>query len=441
MEQIKINNSVIKIVGLLEATPARSISKVEDKFTKAGFTLDKFPLDENGLKNERSIKFLQDAFYKEFREIMFLDSYSINPKRLFKKIGSQVSLIKKVKVKDDWIEKVFPVNISNVEVFLFPGQIGLFSLTIKLDQLSNTLQDLSDVLFLVRQFDSLTADGEEWHSWITKNCIAGTNLRGDNVKIDDFSGSKFKLFTVLDAEVSTKEQDQLLYELGTVSPIGSLLADQTYAPSKAYYELLMDQNTISAFNNWKVLCLFDTFTCVGQNQLQNPAAVTTWEYTYFRIYLYRLFLKFNLFRYNSDFDNDTIQIRDQFENFLNSYNISTISFNFLPNLFYDKIGKSLDLDTELASFQARINRISQAIQEEKQARTNNLLQLVSILGGITSLGPVFEILTKVKSFLGWNDIQLYSTLFIVSSSIGTGLLIYLMPDKYQKFKSWWKSKK
>jgi hypothetical protein len=438
MEQIKINNSIIKIVGLLGDLPKKSKSNEQNDLLHAGFNIEKFPAKPDGQKDENSIKFLKDYFYPEFRKIMFFDALN---KRFFNKQTFSVGLIKKIKDKDD-NEKTtnFPISVTDTEVFLFPGNLSLFSLTIKVETDQLTLETLNNVLFLIRNFETETSEGILWHEWISKYTLGGINLRGPGIKADEYSGSKFKLYTVIDTDVNKESREHCLYDMATVSPIGSADGNTFLSPSENYYQQIM-KSKVEAFDNWEALCLFDSFTCLGNNQLANVNSVKTWEYTYFRIYVFRLFLKYNLFKYNSEINEDSVKLRDEFEKFLNNYNINTISFNFLGNMIYQKIGESLYIDNELDAFQIRINRISQAIQEEKQAKTNNLLQLVSILGGITSLGPVFEILTKVKSLLGWNDIQLYSILFIVSVSIGTGLLIYLMPDKYQKFKRWWKSKK
>ena len=65
----------------------------------------------------------------------------------------------------------------------------------------------------------------------------------------------------------------------------------------------------------------------------------------------------------------SVKIRDEFESFLNTYNISHISYNFLPNLIAEKHRKSLQIDSELEKFQDRINRISQEIQEKELDET------------------------------------------------------------------------
>ena len=125
---------------------------------------------------------------------------------------------------------------------------------------------------------------------------------------------------------------------------------------------------------------------------------------------------------------------NDFEKFLNSYKLSHISFNFLPNEMFNKIGEALHLDEELDTFQNRINRISAAIQEEKQSRTNSLLQFVTVLGGIGSVKPVFDVLSIAQKYLGWSDAVFYTILLIILLAIGIGLLAFLMPEVLKKIK-------
>jgi hypothetical protein len=437
MKNSVVKASIIKIVGLLGDLPKKPKSNGQNDLLQAGFNIEKFPTKLNGERDEDSIKFLKDYFYTEFRDIMFFDSLN---KRFFNKETYNVSLIKKVRDKNGIEQKInYDLSVKDTEVFLFPGNISLFSLTIKVETEQLSLETLNNVLFLIRNFDTETSKGLLWHEWISKYTLGGIDLRGPGIKADEYSGSKFKLYTVIDTDVSIESREHCLYDMATVSPIGSADGNTFLSPSESYYQKIME-NKVEAFNNWEALCLFDSFTCLGNNQLANVYSVKTWEYTYFRIYVFRLFLKYNLFKYNSEIKDDSVKLRDEFENFLNNYNISTISFNFLGNMIYQKIGESLYINEELEAFQNRINRISQAIQEEKQGRTNNLLQLVSILGGITSLGPIYDILTEVKIFFSWSDIQFYTALSSVTILIGIGLFCYLMPDHRDKLMKKWKLK-
>ena len=79
-----------------------------------------------------------------------------------------------------------------------------------------------------------------------------------------------------------------------------------------------------------------------------------------------------------------------------------------------------------------INNLSTTIQEEKQARTNLLLQGVTILTSITSIGPIIDLLQEVEKYLGWTGPVFYSVLSILIISLGFGVLYFIMPEKLKR---------
>ena len=431
-----VNKSIIKIIGLLGDLPKKSDHHILQLLKKNGYEVDCFPSlvlsDGSTTRNDESIGFLKDYFYSDFRKIMFLEDENIKNTRLCSTHIKEVILVKDLKDESGNIsQKYFPVNIKETEVYLFPSQIGLFSITLDISDKLTNYHDINDILFLIRHFDTLTSENLKWHEWISKNVLAGIELRGDNIKTDEFSGSKFKLYTILDCKAKNDERAPLLYDMATVSRIGTALSTDSWAPSKQYYDKLMLLK-ISPFNNWEALCLFDSFTCIGDEQLNNAGSFMTWDYTYFRIYLYRLFFKYNLYKYNSSIQEEPVKLRTLFETFLNDYNFNRISYNFLANEIYIKAGEALEIDIELLAFQARLNHLTNLIQEKRETKTNNLLQLVTVLGGISSVQPVLGILDHFKKYLGWSSYQFYSSIIVLLLLCGVGILFYLMPDLLQK---------
>jgi len=80
------------------------------------------------------------------------------------------------------------------------------------------------------------------------------------------NGNKLKLFQIVEIESSKlteKEQDELLFELGTLAHIDSYNGNSFTSPSQEYFDKIMKHNKISVFNNWKGLSLFDTFTVLS----------------------------------------------------------------------------------------------------------------------------------------------------------------------------------
>ena len=199
------------------------------------------------------------------------------------------------------------------------------------------------------------------------------------------------------------------------------------------------ENRVAAFQNWEAICLFVSFSSIGSNFLLDKAGNVnlSWDQTFFRVYLFRLFFKYNLYRYNSlvaQSDSDKlVNHRDQFEEFLNQYNISHISFNFLPNLIFDKTGNALDLRSEIETFRERIRNLSTAIQEQKQAKTNLLLQAVTALSGLGFLVDINTYLHQIQEFTHLSMLAVYVLLVLILLLAGFGIYYYLEPQKVKKW--------
>lgn len=441
---LKVSSSIIKIIGVFESV---NVKKTISGFKSIGYSCDSLDDDTLG--------FYKNYWYQEFRDLLFLFKGDAAAEYLTKNIEKEFEFIK----TEDYITKEPIIKVSagikSVELFLFPNGLHFFSIELYTPVLS--LSEISELTNCAREFNKdVIIDGEtiKWVNWIEKNCLNNIKISSSPtekpVDVDEFSGSKFKLFTVVDMvkcdDVESSEiMCEILYDIGTVSPIGVANGTHPLTPSRLYYDELM-ADKIDVFQNYAMLPLFDSFTTVGYNLLngneyQQKGQYNTFSNMYFRIYLYNLFLKYNLFRYNSKINADSVITRDEFEGFLNTYNISHISYNFLPNLIYHGLRKSLQIDNELKQFQDRINRISQAIQEKQQKRTNLLLGAVSVLASISSVEPFFGFMENTRDSLKWGKFEFYflfSTLLIL---LVIPLIAYLFPDKKRKFLNKWKNRK
>ena len=441
---LKVSSSIIKIVGIFESSP---VKKTIAGFRSIGYASDSL--------DERSLGFYKNYWYPEFRDLMFLFKGDAAATYLSKNIEQKFEFIKfKDEKTKEPIIKV-QAGIKSVEVFLFPN--GLYFFSIEIYSPEQSLSEISELYNCARDFNKeVIFDGKttEWVNWIEKNCLNNIKISSSPkdapVNVDEFSGSKFKLFTVVDLEeckeIKTPEViSELLYDIGTVSPINAANGSHALTPSNSYFEEIM-KDKIEVFQNYTMLPLFDSFTTVGYNLLngnegQQKGKHNTFSNMYFRIYLYNLFLKYNLFRYNSNMNADSVKTRDEFETYLNTYNISHISYNFLPNLIYHGLRSSLQIDDELKQFQDRINRISQAIQEEQQKRSNLLLGIVSVLASISSVGPIFNYLEEIRIKLLFNPFAFYFIIGIILIVIVFPILMYLFPEKKKQITQKWKQKR
>lgn len=157
--------------------------------------------------------------------------------------------------------------------------------------------------------------------------------------------------------------------------------------------------------------------------------------------MYNLFIKFNLYRYNSELMNDSEEIRDKFEEFINTYNLSHLSYHFLPNKIFHQHRESLEIDSELKKFQQRVNKINQSIQEKQQKRTNLLIAVFTIITSLSSITPIWEFLQGLKNNLQWSNWLFYGAIIIILIIIGIPVFSFLFPEKTKKIIRQWKNRK
>lgn len=435
-EDLVVNNALIRIVGVFETTG--KLNATIKRFKDVNY-IEEVVNDDNS--------FLKNYWYPEFRDLYFYKKEKSSATILKKTGNDSINFIVRVD-KTSGEQTILKAKIENIELFLFENNLDFFAIDLSIENAN--LSSYSDLMYCARSFETQLLKGEEKSSWVNyieKEILAGIKITStkEKVKVDEYSGSKFKLFTVFDLEenIDQKNRLELLYDLGSVAKIGSAGGNEYFSPSESYFNQLLE-NKITVFNNYDILPLFDSFTVVGNNILtadKNAFQNTTWSDLYFRIFIHNLYIKYNLFRFNTDMIEDSVKVRDQFEAFLNNYNLSHISYNFLPNTIYQEHRKSLDIDAELSKFQHRINRISQAIQEEKQSRSNLLLGVVGFFTSISSISPILSFVDNIKEKSGLHPILFYVLLVLSVIIVGLPILIYMFPDKYNKMKRKWKAKK
>ena len=434
---LKINKSIIKITGIFEFD---GITGVEKLFKSNGFNKEILKPD--------SIQFHKNYWYPEFRDIFFMKAdKSTSATILNKTVNKQVHFIKRKSKESNEITQKLEATISEVEIFLFPNGLHFFSVSFLTENLN--LSDLSNLTNFARNFETEIQGTQEnkWVNWVENEVLNGIKIYSNwdekPIPVDEYSGSKFKLFTVVDIEphpeFNQQMIDELLYDLGCVAPIGTAGGNMNLTPSEAYYNLLLEDK-ISAFNNFSMLPLFDTFTTVGTGIISMEYQQATYQQTYYRIYLFNLFIKYNLYKYNNEMRLDTMKTRDKFESFLNNYNFQPISYNFLPNLIFEKHRKSLQIDEELKKFEERINKISQTIQEDQQKRMNLLLGIVGLVTSISSIEPVFGFLENIRTTMKLTTTTYYFFISFILICLALPILAYLFPDKKKKLLKKWKKK-
>jgi hypothetical protein len=379
----------------------------------------------------------KDLFYPEFRGIALDGTMrDLAMKALSRKKVFDFQLAMKDGV-------MLPVQVNEQELMLFKGGIGIFSVTFSL--LEPTVTYVSNLTFNARSFQTRVDDakvGVFMSQWISSNVLCGIPLTGGRkVEVDRYSGSKFRFYTIIDIAEDPAipfDRNELMYEIGTCSRIGTMQLNNHSTPSESYYnELLSDK--LDVFRNYSGLALLDSFTVVGEKNYfpvsaQGHYSHHSWNRSYFRIYVFNLFMKYNLFRFNSRFLNDPVKYRDEFERFLNYYNFKQISFNFLPALIFEKMRRALGIDGEIEQFRDRLSSLATAIQEQQEKRQAALLTIISLVSSISAVKPIFDTVVAVKEWLGWS-----TPIFISAASAFALLVLFLglvilFPLHYKKLK-------
>lgn len=413
--QYSIENYILKITGVFNYN-----KEFLKKATQSNYQELKF--------SEDSEKFSKDYFYPDFRK-QFFSNEKTRHKILFRNYSEvlKVNLFEYKRDSKTEISKEVSIIIKDSRLDLFGDNFAMFTINIEIDSDKINLFQYSDACYLARNFETKIKSGkhEKWHEFIDNEILLGSITKGKSILVDEYSGSKYKLFMVLDIpELLQKETIKpLLFDIGTVSMIGSANGNTYFSMDKDYVKQLIKNNSISVFNNWEGLALLDTFAVVGNKILDKNK--DTYSIVYHTIYLYGLFIKYELVKHNYDIADLEEDKRKDFQDFLAKYYFNYISYNFLPSEIYDKIRVALDIDKELKLLNEKIVAVGQKIQEEQQNRTNKILGIVTVLSSLSSINPVYNYLLAAQKWLGWTSQIYWLVTFSIVLVIVSGIAFYV----------------
>ena len=425
LRALGVQASIVRIVGVFELGSDRAArARTDQALKRAGFA----PVEVD----EDSRRVFRNLFYPEFADLMFLGGRGGSATVLGRDVGLRLAL----PAGGDRAAQPFTLQLA--EVFLFPEPaLGVFAVEIAADGPSD-LGALSDLTGRLRSFNArLTREGAaepvELARLLESDVLGGIALSGPDVRVDDYSGSKFRVFSVVDVVegLDAAARRQVLYDLACGVPLGAAAGENDFAPSDAYYESLMS-NAVSAFRNYEALAVLDACTVVGTGLLARPFARETWGTTYFRLYVFNLFVKYALHHYAARSESP-VALRARFNVFLRDYDVGRVTFNFLPEMLYDAIRRALGVDGELARLRDRITALSAAIAEEHQKRANQLLAVVSGLSSLSGAGAVLGGVHVAQERLGWSAAAFWGLGGALLVTIGAAVLGYLFPERREKW--------
>tara|TARA_B110000003_G_scaffold152801_1_gene153476 strand:+ start:185 stop:1417 length:1233 start_codon:yes stop_codon:yes gene_type:complete len=396
----KIDNCIYKTLGFFNFD-----KKTYEMFSNKDFLYKTFP-------NETQ-SFLNNSYHSEFIEIMFARIIDKSLDRYTKDVDYEIvitHLNKKIK-------------INNIEIFLFidpykNNQTGIFSLSYDVEKV--TFNEISDLTNSLRQHKlEIEYDGNRLmlREFISKYLLNGINFYDNDSPIEQFAGNNFKNYLIIDNDVS-KDRDNLLFELGTFSKIGSSLTNSLESPSESYMNKVLDSK-ISCFKNYDCLALLNSFTVIGIDNYNKNHAHThsSWNDIYFSIYVYSLYLKCSLQILSNDFSTNPKSKRFEFQNFYNKYYRKKISYNFLPNEIYKGINSSLEIDEDLDYVENKLESFAVQINEKQQRQQELLLLILSVIAALEL--PLY--IDGIRKIIGIEDLYVYN----LSTYIGLVLIIII----------------
>lgn len=384
-------------------------------------------LSENVIRNFNNFyyeSFINSIFpnFKNSGKKYFDKDLAEKTKRYTKKINSGIVIIQTS--GEETFE--YPIHIEYLDLYIFPENIAIYSF--KCDLSNQTFDQLT---FIINQIRNTGLNGPlQFLADQLKFLDGGANSTMQAMGIS--FGNKLKAYSLIEHNLNLQKENEfkLLYDLSTCSPIGSASGNiKDFQPSDEYLELLKEHNLISIFDNWSALCLFDTFTA-----LFKPKALKkfVWENAYFNlIFLHSLYVKHYLFRINKKFfleGSDKQELEEEFYRFDKYFNLKQISFNFLPQIIYNKVRGGFEIDEELEQLKDSIERANAKDKSKRDKRINDVLTVIALLTVFSIIWDVSEWINKL--FYG-ND-KTYNLLSGILTGVVIIVLIVFLMKNYRK---------
>jgi hypothetical protein len=341
--------------------------------------------------------------------------------------------------------------LQNISVTFYDERfgIGIYSFEIKClnpatNQSTLFFDELTALAFFARDFNNSIQIGSETMTMLQfiEKKLLQLDDKGNTIKITDtpgdphFSGPKMKTWIAIDLPGMTGDvYKQALYELGTCGEFGKALNGSVFSSSKAYFEEKTAEQ-LSVFSNWTALCLWDSFSMIGDDYKGNGFEV--WNDTYFKVYKYNLYQKFYLFKINSDLStNGRLGVtRRELLNFITKYDQEVISYNFLPNLLFQHMKKALASKAESDALLAKIESRNTLLQEHSAVFLNWFLGIIAFLSLVSIVGDASDLYDKLYG-VDHPDVKIvasntWMTLFGLVAAIGILLFIYWLKRYLQR---------
>ncbi|MDA8874735.1 hypothetical protein N9H78_03585 [Winogradskyella sp.] len=368
-----------------------------------------------------TINFLENSYHSEYLSLMFSQKYS-GVDIFSKKINYEIGIDRRHN----------HVTMTNIDMYIFSNsykntKTSIFSITYKPSDLS--LGEISNISNDLKNHDcEIIFDSDKLllKEFITKYLFFGNQFSETNTSLDQYSGFRFKNYLVIDFDDSSVDRNNLLYELGTSSMLGTIEDNTIHAPSYSYLNHIL-KNKISCFKNYECLTLLDSFTVIGTNNYDKGHIYThtTWNDIYFSIYIFNLYIKCSVQIILDDFTSDAMTKRKEFQEFYNKYYFRKISYNFLPNEIFKRISDSLEIDDDLDYLDNKLETLASQVNEKQQKQQEFLLLCISVIALLET--PLH--IEGIREIIGIRNMVIYNSL--VYPTLILAIVILLM-SRYRR---------
>ena len=334
------------------------------------------------------------------------------------------------------------VSIPELRLYLCPFRIAMFAVHIEMR--SDDGNDITAAAALLRNLSRLDAPGLEdfrkaaadplMELWRTLSQAAAGGADARYVRLVE-DGNKFNLFQIVRTGTDRWQEgdaDKLLFEMATVAPVGSYDAKSLDSPSEAYFRKILDENSLSIYNNWKCLSLSDTLTILCSDC---PDWLTAnWKNDYFGlIYIWQLFRRSYLYRLTRRFryERENVgQLERESVDFERSCSFHRISYNFLPEEFSACTAGGLKIEKEKNELYHMIAQEESDSEKKADNRMNSLLFFMTCL---TMASTIYDTCCLLQEALPYDSVV--TGFRVVGSAMLTVVLIALLVYRYKTRKS------
>ena len=339
-------------------------------------------------------------------------------------------------------EKARSVSVRMPEalLFLFPFKMAQFAIRVEID--TDNDDDVTAAMAVMRNIGRCDNDGmEEYRKTALSPIVEAFRSMNMEPLVEEAkfdyrrlveNGNKLKIFQIAclgEDRWRSDNVDRLLFEIGTTAPIGSYDGKSLDSPSESFFKEMMSRDTLSVYNNWKALFLFDTMTIICGDCPE--WLLSNWTKDYFgMIYICQLYRRNYLFRLNRRFRFERENVgclENESIDFERRCSFHSISYNFLPELFNQRVEDSLKTEDEKESLYHMISQEQAQREKKAENRMNNLLFFMTCLTMASAIWDTCCLINGIIPFgasIGSEIIGYRLTASILATIVLLALLIY-----------------